>query len=79
MGSQPVIQIAGRAVVSYPSTSQGVQVGTADAAMRDFDIDIGLFPWLRLELSPDHLTIDGVRVEAEPAFELVVGHCVGVG
>lgn len=41
--------------------------------MADLDIHVRLLPWLRLELLPDHLTVDGVLVETQPSCEFVVG------
>lgn len=45
--------------------------------MADFDIDVRLFPWLWFEFSPNHLAVGRVGIEAEPSFELVVGHNEG--
>ena len=48
--------------------------------MRDFYIDIGLFPGLGFILLPFHVTFDGAGVQAQPALELVVGaHNCGFG
>lgn len=38
--------------------------------MRDFDVDVCLLPFLRLEALPFHVS-NGVFVEAEPALEFV--------
>jgi hypothetical protein len=60
-------------VQTYPSAAKSVQVRTTDTAVRDLDINIGLFPGLRLKLLPDHLPLASLRVEAHPALELVIG------
>jgi hypothetical protein len=57
---------------TYPATPQSVYIRTTDAAVRDFDINIGLLPLFRLEFLPDHLALGGTRVETHPAFEFVV-------
>ena len=59
---------------TYPSTPQRVQVTPADTAADDLDIDIGFLPRLGLEFLPDHVAIGRGVVQANPAFELVVGH-----
>lgn len=61
----------------YPSAAQGMHIGAADTAMGDLDIDVGLFPWLGLELLPNHLALAGLGTEAHPALELVItlAHC----
>ena len=68
--------IGGRA----PSALQGVQVGAADSAVRDLDVDVVLRPFLGLELAPFHVALKGALVEAEPALELrrvLASHCAG--
>lgn len=57
---------------AYPTASESVQVGSADTAVGDLDVNIGLLPGLGLELLPDHVA-DGVLVKAHPALELVIG------
>lgn len=49
--------------------------------MSDFDVDVGFFPGLGGELGPDHVTLCGVGVVADPTFPFVVGgcHCDVVG
>lgn len=71
-GSLALVGSTRRQTTTYPTTSQRVEITTADSAMRDLDIDVGLFPWLRLELSPIHVALGGGGVVAQPAFELVV-------
>lgn len=56
-----------------PAGAQHVQVGTADAAVRDLDVDVVLGPLLGLELAPLHVALGGGGVKAQPALELVVG------
>lgn len=58
----------------YPATSQGVEIGAADSAVGDFDVDVGFFPGFGGEFFPDHVAFGARFVEAEPAFEFVVGH-----
>lgn len=60
--------------LAYPATPESVEIGPADAAVRDLDIDVRLFPRLGLEFAPDHLALICIFVEAEPAFKLVVCH-----
>jgi len=55
-----------------PSGADGVDITTADTGVGDFDIDIGLFERLGLELLPFHVTLGSVLVEAHPSFEFVV-------
>jgi hypothetical protein len=57
----------------YPSTAQSVKIRATDTTVSDLDIDIGLLPWLRLEFLPDHFSLGGVRAEAYPSFELIIG------
>lgn len=54
-----------------PSARQSVQIGTADAAVSDFDVDICFLPGFGFKGLPLHVA-DGVLVEAHPALELVV-------
>ena len=56
-----------------PTAPHGVQVGTADAAMGDFDVNVGLFPLLGLEFLPLQLAVHAVRAVAQPALEFVRG------
>lgn len=56
-----------------PSGAEGVDVGAADAAVGDFDVDVGFFPFLGLVGLPLHVSVDGFGVETHPAFEFVVG------
>jgi len=49
-----------------------VQIRTADAAVRDLNVDIIFLPLLGLKLLPLHLA-DRVLVETEPSLELVIG------
>ena len=63
-----------------PSAAEGVDVATADAAVGDFDVDVGLLPGLGLVLFPVHFALDGVFVFAHPSLEFVVGgHGCGGG
>ena len=55
-----------------PATSQRVQVGAADTAMGDFDIDVRFLPRLWLVLLELQVTFHGLWVKAHPALELVV-------
>jgi hypothetical protein len=41
--------------------------------VRDLDINIGLFPRLRLELLPDHFSLASLGAETHPALKLVIG------
>ena len=63
-----------------PSAAQGVQVATADAAVGDFDVDVGFLPGFGLVAFPLHFAFHGVFVLAQPAVEFVVGAhgCSGV-
>ena len=72
MGALTVLGLA-------PAGGQGVDVGAADAAVRDLDVDVVLGPLLGLVLSPLHVALNGLGVVPEPALELVVGHGVGCG
>ena len=56
-----------------PTAPHGVQVGAADAAIGDFNVNVGLFPLLRLELLPLQLAVHAVRAVAQPALEFVGG------
>lgn len=56
---------------THPAAAKGVQIRATDTAVRDLDIDIGLFPGLRLEFLPDHVALAGAGVETHPSFELV--------
>lgn len=62
---------------TYPSAAQGVHIRTTDTAMRHSHVNVGLLPWLGLELLPNHLALGGLLVKAHPTLELVVGgsHC----
>lgn len=57
-----------------PAASQGVEVGAADTAVGDFDIDDCFFPGLGREIFLDHVAFGGEFVEAELIFEFVVWH-----
>lgn len=47
--------------------------------MCNFDVDVGLLEGLGLIRLPDHVTLSGVGIKANPALELVIGrHCDGV-
>lgn len=62
-----------------PATAEGVQVAAADAAVGDFDVDVGFLPGFGLVGLPDHFSFGGVFVLAQPSLELVVGgHDCGV-
>lgn len=58
---------------TYPSTAQSVHIRATDTTVRHSHINICLLPRLGLELLPDHLALGRLRVEAHPAFELVIG------
>lgn len=58
---------------TYPATSEDVEVRAAYTAVGDLDVDVGLFPRLGFKLSPDHVALVGVLVEAQPSYKLVVG------
>lgn len=49
-----------------------MQVGTADAAMGDFDIHISFFPRFWVEGLKFHFALHGGRVEPHPALKCVV-------
>lgn len=51
-----------------------MQVTPTDTAADNLDIDIGFLPRLGLEFLPDHVAISRSVVQANPAFEFVVGH-----
>ena len=62
--------------MTYPAAAKSVQIRTADPAVGDLDVDIGLLPFLGLKLLPDHLAFGRLLVEAHPPFKLVVlSHC----
>lgn len=56
----------------YPATAESVQIGTADTAVSDLDVNIGLLPRLGLKLLPDHLSVGRVLIETHPSFKLVI-------
>lgn len=65
-------------VCRLPPRAKGVQIGTTDAAVGDLDIHVFFTPLLRLVGFSLHVTISGLTVMAQPAFEFVVGaHCFG--
>ena len=58
-----------------PTATESVQITATDAAVGDFDIDVGLLPGLGLVALPFHVALDGAGVETEPALEVVgCGH-----
>jgi len=56
---------------THPSVAKGVQVGSADAAVGDSDVNVGLLPLLGLKLGPDHLSIGRRSVERSPTLKLI--------
>lgn len=62
--------------MTYPAAAKSVQIGTADTAVSDLNVNIGFLPRLGLKLLPDHLSVGGVLVETHPSFKLVIlSHC----
>lgn len=53
--------------------AESVDVGAADTAGLDLDVDIVVGEGLGLVLLPDHLAVNGLRAQAAPALKLVVG------
>lgn len=47
-----------------------MQVGSADTAVRDLNVNVVLGPLLGLVRAPFHLALDGLGRLAQPAFEL---------
>lgn len=56
-----------------PARAKGVNVGTADTAVRDLHLNVGLLESLRLEVAPLHVAIGGRGVVGDPAIELGSG------
>jgi hypothetical protein len=62
-----------------PARAEGVNVATANTAVGDVHLDIGLFEGLGLEVAPFHVAIGGRGVVGNPAVEVGSGrHCVCV-
>lgn len=56
-----------------------MNVTSTNSAVSDPDVHIRFLKTLWLELPPDHLTLNGVFIEAKPSLELViVWHCCGL-
>jgi hypothetical protein len=52
-----------------------MQIRAANSAVRDLDVDIGLFERFGFIGLPLHVPLVGILVEAKPSLELVVcGH-----
>lgn len=49
-----------------------MQIGTADTAVRDFDIHVRFFPRFWVKGLEFHVTLGGRRVQAHPALKCVV-------
>ena len=56
-----------------PATAESVQITAADPTVRDFDINVRLFPSLGLVALPFHFALGGTGVETQPSFKLVRG------
>jgi hypothetical protein len=56
-----------------------VHIATADAAVRDLNVDIVLSPLLGLEGTPFHLAVDGIDILAQPTLESCCCHFLGEG
>lgn len=52
-----------------------MKVAAADTAALNLDVDIVFIPLLGLEFAPLHVSVGRLLVMAQPAFELVIGHC----
>lgn len=60
-----------------PAGGEGVDVGAADAAVGDLNVDVGLFELLGLVGLPGHVALGGVRGESHPSLESrLARHCV---
>lgn len=59
---------------TYVVVGEGVEVGTAHAAVGDGDVNVCFFPFFGFELRPSHFAIDRIWVMAEPALPFGVGH-----
>ena len=56
-----------------PPTTESVQITAADPTVRDFDINVRLFPSLGLVALPFHFALGGTGVETQPSLKLVRG------
>ena len=62
-----------------PAAAERVKVRPTNAAVGHLDVDVCLLPSFWLVFLEDHFALDGLRVEAQPALEFVVGaHRAGV-
>jgi hypothetical protein len=48
-----------------------VEIGAADSAVGDLDVDVVFFPEFGLERAPLHFAVHAIGRVAKPAFELV--------
>lgn len=55
-----------------------VDVRAANSRVGDFNVNVGFLESLWLIALPDHVALGGIGVEADPAFEFVVGRHVGM-
>ena len=56
-----------------PATAESVQITAADPTVRDFDINVRLFPSLGLVALPFHFALSGTGVKTQPSLKLVRG------
>jgi hypothetical protein len=68
--SDDLVAHADGVVCCAPARAQRVDVRSADAAMRDFNVDVDGVEGFRCEGCPGHVALGGGFVVAEPAGEL---------
>ena len=56
-----------------PATAESVQITATNTTVRDFDINVRLFPSLGLVTLPFHFALGGTGVETQPSLKLVRG------
>ena len=56
-----------------PATAESVQITAADPTVRDFDINVRLFPSFGLVALPFHFALGGTGVKTQPSLKLVRG------
>ena len=56
-----------------PATAESVQITATNTTVRDFDINVRLFPSLGLIALPFHFAFGGTGVETQPSLKLVRG------
>ena len=56
-----------------PATAESVQITATNTAVRDFDINVRLFPSLGLVALPFHFALGGTGVKTQPSLKLVRG------